>query len=340
MNIKDIAAAAGVSKSTVSRVLTNKGYVSEGARKKIEAAIAAHGYQPSASAQSLSKRETNTIGVIVPEIDNAFFSDVLRGITGVVDQHNLTLIYCNTDNNAEKEMRALEMLESQRVRGVIMTPAVDYSEPNAADVLCTRLKKLGAPVVLVDREIEGFVCDSVLFENYGSAYAATKALIEAGNKKIGIITGDLELKIARDRFEGFCQALKDSGISLLKDAIYQGDFQIDTAYRLALQIFDRVDPLDAILTSNNRTTLGLFKAAHERGKVIGRDIATIGIDSIEVLEMIGYPYSCISRDAVGMGRQAMCLLLDRLEHPQKEQSVCMTSFQLIRRGSECRIKKK
>ena len=188
ITITDIAALAGVSKSTVSRVLTGAGYVNDETREKIEKIIKEYGYQPSESARSLSKKTTNTIGVVVPEIDNSFYSEVLNGIGQIVDENNYNIIYFNTNNSIVKEEKALQMLKAQRVRGVILAAAVDYSEPEATENLKQLLEKINAPVVLLDREIDGINLDKVVYDNFGSAFAATEALIRAGNKTIGIIT--------------------------------------------------------------------------------------------------------------------------------------------------------
>ncbi|MDD3172322.1 MAG: LacI family DNA-binding transcriptional regulator [Herbinix sp.] len=339
ITIKDIARIAGVSKSTVSRVLTDSGYVNEDTKRKIEDVMKEYGYQPSASARNLSKRETRTIGVIVPEIGNSFFSEVLSGITEIVDRNDLTLIYCNTDNNALKEEKALKMLAGQRVRGMILTPAIDYSEPNVVKKLRELLNKLNAPVVFVDRDMENSKWDGVFYENFQSAYCATEVLIKEGHQTIGIITGDLNLKIARDRFKGYCQAMEDYHIPVYDKHIYHGDFQTNTAYKLSKQMFESGDIPDAIFTCNNLTSLGFIKAARENKIKLGRDIAAIGIDHVEVLDIIDYNFSCVTRDAVEMGRKAMNLLLDRIENPTKERTISVMPYRLVLKGSEKKVNK-
>ncbi|WP_101908296.1 LacI family DNA-binding transcriptional regulator [Marasmitruncus massiliensis] len=336
MTIKDIADKAGVSKSTVSRVLSGNGYVNEETRKKVESIIEQTHYLPSATARSLSKRETNAIGVIVPEIDNSFFGEILRGITEIVDQNNLTMICCDTNNNAQKEERALSMLGQQRVRGVIITPAIDYSEPNAAKKLRRLLNNLNVPVVVVDREIDNCTWDGVFYENFQSAYCATKVLIEEGHRKIGIITGDLGLKLARERYQGFLQAMEDFDLPVEPRYIYRGDFTIDTAYRLAKNMFESGDIPEAIFTCNNRTNLGFIKAAREKKFKLGRDIAAIGIDHVEVLDILDYNFSYVTRDTVEMGRIAISMLLNRLKNPDMQRNFRIMPYKLVLKGSEKR----
>ncbi|WP_461204822.1 LacI family DNA-binding transcriptional regulator [Clostridium sp. DL1XJH146] len=337
ITIKEIAEEAGVSKSTVSRVLNDTGYVNEETRKKIEDLIKKHNYLPSAMARNLSKRETNTIGVVIPEIDNTFFGEVLKGITEIVDQNDFNIIYCDTNNNAEKEEKALRMLEENRVRGVIMTPAVDYSQPDASNKLRRLLNNLRVPVVIVDREIENSQWDGVFYENYKSAYCATEVLINEGHKKIGIITGDMDLKLARDRFNGFRDAMEDNKICVEDKYIYRGDFSIETAYKISKNIFESEDIPEAIFTCNNRTNLGLIKAATEKEIKIGRDIAAIGIDHIEVLDILGYNFSYVTRDTIEMGRVAMNMLLERFKSPNKERNMCIMPYKLVLKGSEKKI---
>ncbi len=195
LTINDIAKKANVSKSTVSRVLNNSGYVNQETREKVEKVIKENAYYPSAQARSLSKRESNTIGVIIPEADNLFFVEVLRGISEVVDENDMTLIFCNTNNNLRKEKRALDTIIMQRVKGLIFTPVNDHSNDETEHKLKQKLRAINIPTVLLDRGVENSGWDGVFFENYKSAYKATEILINEGHKKIGVITGDLNLKI-------------------------------------------------------------------------------------------------------------------------------------------------
>jgi len=337
LTINDIAKKAKVSKSTVSRVLNNSGYVNKDTREKIEKVIRENAYYPSAQARSLSKRESNTIGVIIPEADNPFFGEVLRGISEVVDANDMTLILCDTDNNVSKEKKALDMIIMQRVKGLIFTPVNDHSNDETEKKLKAKLRALNIPTVLLDRGIENSEWDGVFFKNYESAYKATEILIKEGHKKLGVITGDLNLKIGRERFRGFLDALKDYNVPIMHKYIYEGNFSVDKAYQLSKQFIEKNDLPDALLTSNNRTTLGLLKALNEKKIVLGKDIAVIGIDSIEVIDILGIKLSCVARDAVEMGRIAMRLLLERFQKPLKEREDYVVPFEIILKGSEKKI---
>lgn len=331
ITIGQIAEMAEVSKSTVSRVLNSSGYVHENTRNKIEAIIKEYHYSPSATAQNLSRRETNTIGIIIPEVDNPFFGEVLEGISGVIDQNNYTMILCNTGNDGEKEKKVLSMLEQQRVKGVIFAPAIGYSDAKAARSVRVQLKNLHIPVVLVDREIENAQWDGVFYENFQSGYLAAERLIKKGSKKIGIITGDMNLKHARDRYQGYAQALEDHHLPVEEQYVFEGNYMADRAYEIALDMFRQGKEPEGLVLCNNATTLGFLRALRECKKKLDRDIQAVGIDHIAILDTIGYQYECVTRDAKGMGRKAMELLMERFENPGREKRIyvvpCIEKFQ-------------
>lgn len=317
LTISDIAKMAGVGKSTVSRYLNGKGYVSEVAWKKIEAAIEESGYVPSVAAQNLSRKATGTIGLIIPEADNPFFASVLNGITDVADQNNLTLLLCNTNNSADKDLRALQIMQRQQVSGLIFTPAMEYhSSPLAQDVR-RFIMALKCPVVILDRLLEDMDCDAVLSDNYGGAYDATRALIDAGHTRIGMVTGDLSLDIGRERLRGFQAALHDAKLSYNEEYIIPGEFDVEKTYQRTLEFFQRKDLPTAMFASNNLCSCGFFRAVHESGLSIPKDISYIGFDDVKGVNLFGNRYSFMERDVAGMGRQAMRVLLERMATPDR-----------------------
>lgn len=339
ITIKDVAEMAGVSKATVSRVMNNSGYVAAETRKKIEDIMERHNYLPSALAVNLSRQETKTVGVVLPEIGNAFYSDILHGVTQAADELNLSLALFDTQNSLEKERKAFRVLQQQKVRGIILGPSVDYPETAEGRALLASLQEYAAPIVIVDRDFENMPWDAVLYENYQSSYRAALELYRAGNRRMAIITGDMELKIGRDRFEGFRKGVEDCGLTLREEDIYYGSFRMKRAYELAQELLSREDLPDAVYTCNNLTTLGFLKAMSEKGMLIGEDIALMGNDRIETLDILGIPFSCVYRDNYEMGRMAIRLLRERVEHPGKARSIDMVPYQVKLKGSEIRKKK-
>ncbi len=334
LTIKEVAELAGVSKSTVSRVLNNNGYVSEDTRKRIEKVIQESGYSPSAAAITLSKREGSTIGVVIPEIDNSFFGEVLKGITESADKQGFSIICCDTRNDGNRELKALSVLEYQRVRGVIIAPAMGYGDRASVDKLKAALAKLNVPVVVVDRDFDYSQWDTVYFQNYESGFMATESLIKAGSRKIGIIQGDMQLKIARERYRGYEDAMMAEGLEIPGRFVLKGNFTIEKAYELTKEMLSSGGRPEAMVTCNNRTSIGFIKAMVEQGLAIGKDIAVVGIDKIPLLDDLGFHFSCVSRDTIQMGRMSMQLLVERMKRPDMQRSIWVTPCRLELKGSE------
>lgn len=333
LTIRDIARKGGVSTATVSRVLNNSGYVRKDVRDRVIKIIEENNYSPSATARSLSRQETNIIGVIVPSINNPFFAEALEGVTKIVDKNDLTLIYYDTQEDRRKEERALAMVSEQRVRGLIFTPS---SANGKADFqkLKAMLTYIDVPVVLLDRPIPDSNFDGVYFDGYSGSYQAVKALIANGHKKIANITCDLNVKILADRFRGYKQALTDHGIKVDDRYIFISDSYLESSYRLALKMLAMKDPPTAVHTSNNDTTLGFLKAVTQMGLKIPDDIAFVGFDKLQVLEDIGVHYSFVDRDVEKMGEVAMDLLLKRIKEKKRQKEEIIFPPVLVMNGSE------
>lgn len=336
LTIKEVAELAGVSKATVSRVMNNSGYVAPETRAKIENIVKQYHYLPSASAVNLSRQETSTIGVVVPEIGNMFYADIVHGITEVADQLNLSLVLFDTSDDPEKEEKAIRTLQQQRVRGIILGPSVDYMGSEIGRKVLGHLKALDLPIVVVDRAFETMEWDAVLYENYQSSYRAAQELYKAGNRRLAVLTGDLSLNIGRERFEGFCRGAEDCGLKIQEKDILYGDFLMDKAYELSKEMLSRNDLPDAIYCCNNQSTLGFLKAANECDVHVGRDIAIIGNDRIDVVDFLGIGISWVCRDNHEMGRIAMHMLDERIKNPGKCKNICVIPYKVELNGSEKR----
>ena len=332
--IKDIAEMAGVSKATVSRVMNNSGYVAAETRTKIENLMKEYDYMPSALAVNLSRQETSTIGVVVPEIGNTFYADILHGVTQVADELDLSLVLFDTQDSLERERRAFRVLQQQKVRGIILGPSINYPETREGRALLETLKRLSVPIVIVDRDFENMPWDAVLYENYQSSYQAALELYKAGNQRMAVITGDMTLKIGRERLEGFLKGVEDCGLKVQPEDIYYGNFTMNRSYELSMELLSQSELPDAVYTSNNDTSLGFLKAVNEKGIRIGRDIAVMGNDRIATLDIPGIAFSCVYRDTYEMGRMAIRLLQERIAHPQKSRSIYMIPYAVKLKGSE------
>ena len=205
MNIKEIAKLVGVSSATVSRVLNNSGYVREETREKVLKVIKEQKYIPSAIARSLSNKETNSIGTIIPDIQNEFFSKVISGITESADGLGYNTVLLNSNEDISKEHEILSMVEAQHFKGIIITP-VAYHDTVTRDFLL-HFEEVGIPVVLVDRDIKSTSFAGVFVDNFKGAFDGVSELIKAGHKNIAIISGPETSRPGKDRYRGYISAL-------------------------------------------------------------------------------------------------------------------------------------
>lgn len=311
LTIKDIAKMAHVSQATVSRVLNHSAPVREETRKVIEQIISENHYSPNVMARGLSMNQSDTIGVVVPDICNPFFCEVIKGISAVADQHDLRIILCDTDENSKKEAEFLVNLKQQKVRGIIITPISETNEFNSQYL--NLLESIGTPIVLVDRDVKYSNFDGVFIDNIKGAFDAVSALLHEGHRKIAIIAGPKTSKPGRDRLRGYYKAFEMNDIPVDEQMIYYGDFHQESGYNLARKIMEGPDRPTAIFSCNNLMTLGVLKALREGNCIIPDDVSLIGFDQMELLDILGYPISCIARQSDEMGKIAMNLLMERLE---------------------------
>ncbi len=334
MNIRDIARKAGVSSATVSRVINESGYVKEETKQKVLSAIEEADYVPNAIARSLSIRDSSSIGVIVPDIANEFFSGIISGIGERAANNQYNIVLFDTGEQPEREHQCLMVAESQRLSGLLITPISELDEVTRDKLI--QFENKGIPVVLVDRNIRNSCLDGVFVENHDAAYKGVEALIQNGHKKIAVITGPNTSMPGKDRLNGYKSALRDHGIGVREDYIVSGDFKIMKAYERTKELLEIPDPPTAIFASNNQTSLGVLKYLTEHKLKIGRDISMVGFDQIESLKIIDYSLSTIDRDARKQGYQAMEMLIDKLTRKESKSSgrKVFVPYQIVLRGSE------
>lgn len=332
VTISDIAKKAGVSSATVSRVLNDSGYVKQSTREKIEAAIKEMNFTPSAIARSLSKNETNTIGVIVPDITNSYFGEVIKGISEVAEANNLNIILFNTDNYLEKEVRALNVLKEQRIKGIIITPG--FGEENNKEYIET-INNLNIPIVLVSADLKFKELSGIFVDNVLGGFNATNLLISEGHTKIGIMTGILSSEPAAERVVGYKKALKEANIEINDKYILDGQFSMEKAYELTKKLLDSKDKPTALITSSNRMTMGAIKALKENNKNIPKDLAIVAFDKVDLLDVLGIRITYIDECPMELGRNSMNLLCDIFNDSDKnfKRRVIIVP-KLIIKGSE------
>ncbi|MTK11629.1 MAG: LacI family transcriptional regulator [Clostridiaceae bacterium] len=336
--INDIAGKVGVSLTTVSRVLNDSGYVKKETKTRVLKAIEELNYTPSAIARSLSKSKTNTIGVLIPEINNQFYGEVIKGISQVADECELNIILCNTDENIQKELKALKLLKEQRIRGIIIAPTSVEDEQNG-EYLKT-IEQLGIPVVLLDGHVKHSDFSGVFVDNIKGAFDGTEALIKAGHNKIAIITGRMNSDGAQNRLIGYKKALAANNIDIDDKYILFGDYGQESAYRCTKEIIEMEDRPTAIFISSNKMTVGCVKAVRSHKLRIPEDIAIVGFDKVDILNSLGMNISFIDGPTTELGIASMKILVENLKGKQDSEVKNITLMpKLVLKGSEKFIEK-
>lgn len=336
MNIKEIAKLAGVSVATVSRVLNDSPKIRPDTRERVLEIIQAHGYVPNKVARSLSRKKSNNIAVIIPDIGNEYFAELILGMASVVEQNNYNMLFFNTDESDTKEHNALNVVGGELISGLIVCP-VSAKDRWTAEKLHAFQDKQEVPVVLVDRKLDGEDFNCVLVDNHQGAFEATEALIAAGHRRIAIVTGPESSLPGQGRKEGFLDALGKHGIEIPDSYVVSGDFRADRAYAAVGELMALAEPPTAIFTSNNETSLGFMRYITEHKLKLGRDISAIGFDGINSFKLINFPFSTVERDVALQGEMAASLLMQILLEPKqhKEYGVRLSvNHKLVLRGSE------
>lgn len=307
ITIKDVARIAGVSIATVSAALNDKPGVGADTKFRVLAVAEKLGYELNILASALVTKKTHTIGLIISDISNPFFTKVVRGIEDVANENGFNLVLCNTDEEGQKEKGYLRILQRKQVDGFIIVS----SERNS-----THIKSLvedNVPVVLLDRKLEGIHTDSVVVDNIEGSYKAVSHLINLGHRKIGIIHGPKTIMTGRDRLEGYQRALRDYNLPLDSKYIKEGNFKQEGGYSKTLELLELKDPPSALFVANNLMTLGAFKALKEEGIKIPEKIALIGFDNMEWAPLANPPLTAVSQPIYKLGTSAANLLLSRIK---------------------------
>jgi len=336
---KDIAIKAGVSVATVSRVINNTGYVKSETKELVMKVYGELARADNILGQSMLSTTANIIGVVVPDITNPFFGEVIKGISKVADQHSASLLVCNTEEQIEKELRYLEMFKTNKIKGLIITPKTDQVEYNAKYLY--QLEDLGVPIVLLDRGINLSHFNSVFVNNVSGAFAAVNALINENHKDVAIISGPMSSIPGRERFFGYENALKSNGLTIDNDFVFYGDFSLESGYEITKEILKLKKQPTAIFAANNMMAKGSVKALMEAGLSIPNDISFISFDDVDMFEIMNMNISTVSRPTETMGKVAAEMLMELINNTEKQTQIneVLLETRLILRGSEKLVKK-
>lgn len=308
VTIREVAAKAGVSPATVSRVVGNYGYVSQKTRRKVLAAVKELGYRPDSIARSLVTRATHTIGLVVTDITNPFFANLVRGVEEVTWQHGYTLILANTDEDMQREKAVIQTLQEKRVDAFIVVPASSQGSPHLQEVVSR-----GIPLVLVDRGVRNLAVDTVMVDNEEGAYKAVSHLIRLGHSRIGIVLDNLKITTNEERLAGYRRALLENSLTAEESLIQSCRFTQHSAYELVSNMLAGHERPTALFTANNFMTIGAIQAIREAGLSIPQDIALVGFDDLE-WNLVNVPYlTAVAQPVFEMGNIAAQRVIAQLK---------------------------
>jgi LacI family transcriptional regulator len=325
--IRRVADRAGVSIATVSRAFADPESVSDELRLRVHEAARVLSYRPSRAARTLRVGTSQAVGVVIPDLENPFFTGVVRGIDVVLQAAGYTLLLSNADEDAAREQNILETLQAEGVAGIIFVPITDGRG--------TRSRSFTPPIhtVAVDRLPVNLVADLVTVDNVKGTHVGVAHLVSIGHRDVALLNGPLRHSTAIEREQGYREALAAAGLPVRQEFVYSGDFREAGGYEgmkalLALRRRPR-----AVFVANNLMTMGALRALHENNIRIPDDIALVGFDDMPWATSLNPPLTAISQPSQEIGSAAAELLLDRIARPERAVRHLILRTQLIVRAS-------
>lgn len=328
-DLKAVASLAGVSIATVSRVLNGNPLVKDETRLAVQKAIKTTGYRPNRVAQRLrsATRNRKLIGLLIPDIQNPFYVDVIRGIEEYAYAHGSAVVIGNFSQDQKKEKRYIDILRSESVDGFIVAPH------HGRDEYVEELLNDGQAVVCIDRGVTGLNVDVVKSDNEHGAFIAIEHLVKVGHKRIAHITGDPSIPTTHERIAGYRAALEKYGLPVDETIIQGRESNFKSGAEIAAALLDLPEPPTAIFTGNNLLTLGALETIHKRGVLIPGQVAIVGFDDMYWANSLNPPLTAIRQHGFEMGQRAIELLYQRILHPARLPAHVVIKTELMVRKS-------
>ena len=309
--LKDVASRLNLSVSTVSRVVNGKGYVKEQTRQRVLECLEACNYVPNEVARSLQAQATMTIGVVVPDLCETYFSRIIKEIDRVVTEAGYMLMVTDTGESRTQERRYLDSLYQKRVDALVLS-SIDVEDPNVQRYIAT-----GTPVIFLDNmpHIEEKDLHYVMVDNQQASSLAVQTLIDRGHRQIALIVGAQDEPTGYERREGYCEALKKNQIPEDPALIQIGNFKKDGGYKCMQQLLQnrKEHPFTAVHVTSEMMTIGALQAIREAGLTVGEDIAVIGFDVHDDLGLANPTIACVCQPEAEVGRSIGRMLLQLLK---------------------------
>ena len=327
--IVDVARLAGVSVSTVSHVVNGTRPVSDAKRALVEDAISQTGFVLHASARSLRRSRTDSVGLVVSDTGQPVFADMVRGVEQEATKHGFTLLLANSAEDPEREGQALTVLRERRVDGLILARAAG-SDPTDLD----GWRSAGVPVVLLDR-LDSASVDQVGVDNVAPMQALAAHLIDVGHRRIAYVSGDMRVPTLVERHDGFLAALREAGLAEDPALVLSGAGTADETEKMVTDLLRSADRPMAVLSASTPIAAGVLRAVRGLGLRMPEDVAFVTFDSLPYSDLLTPPITTAVQPAIEIGRQAMRLLIRRLKNPDARPRAMRLTPEIVHRSSCC-----
>ncbi|GMK44158.1 HTH-type transcriptional regulator DegA [Paenibacillus glycanilyticus] len=308
--IYDVAKEAGVSIATVSNAINGKGNVSKKRREQIFKIMEQMNYQPNVNASALMGKKTYTLGLLIPDISNPFFSEIARAIEDQAHQLGYSVIMCSTDNKDERVERYIALLEQKNVDGILIGTGVDN-----LDIL-TNLQARNIPIVMISREATALEVDTVVADDYVGGLMAAQHLADMGHTRIAILSEQLKVSSARERIRGFKQGLQDCRISFDDRNLVICDYMVEEGRRGAGELLGREDRPTAIFCCNDVLAIGAMQEARSLGIKVPEELSIVGFDDTILASVVDPPLTTVAQPIASMAKQAFQLMISNLDEAE------------------------
>ena len=327
VTIKDVAAHAAVSVATVSAVMNENKYVSPELAQRVRESIAVLGYQRNSFARGLKTQVSHSIGLIIPDIMNPFYTNIARGVEDVAHVHDYSLIIGNTDEDPEKEKKYLQLLESKQADGMIIA-VTDCSHEYFHTLPIQKLALVG-----IDRSLIELGIDTVLVDNKVGARTAIEHLIGLGHRRIGLMTGARGITPTEERLAGYTEALEEHDIAIDPALIVTTRARVDGGERGALQLLSLEDRPTALFMMDGTMVIGALQTIVKFGLRCPEDIALACFDDFTWASVMRPHLTVVDQPTYEIGKQAAHLLFERLQHQARPPREIRLQTRLIVRES-------
>lgn len=327
ITIDDIAKFANVSKATVSYVLNDKPGVSDKVRSKIKNIIDEYNYVPNSAARGLAGEKTHFIGLVIPDISDMFYANIIRGVEKTSNKLGFFLNLFTTHAQAEREQQVIKLFNKSMVDGLIVMAY--YLKDLYIDILT----ESGIPFVFIDYPPKNEEIYSVLVDNESGAFEATEYLISLGHKKIAFLEGSKVAWDSKARFEGYVKALKRHATEFNPNLVENGNFTKEEGYLATKRLLAKKEKFTAIFSANDQMAIGAIRALKEAGLKVPDDISIVGFDNIEASSIIEPSLTTVSQPIYEMGKKAVEVLVKLINKEEVKEKKIMLKTRLIERHS-------